>query len=100
VLECGDLRGAGGGLHLLAEAGNFALAVFDVGLLRAAEDFFFLERGFSRGEGDFGLGASGLGSGYAERSFGELGAEALEFEILRLEDDEVFEVGVHRAVNS
>jgi MFS family permease len=41
VLEGGDLRGGGGGLHLLAEAGDFALAVFDVELLGAAEGFFF-----------------------------------------------------------
>jgi len=90
VFEGGDLGGGGCGLHLLAEAGDLALAVFDVGLLRAAEDFFFSERGFGGGESDFGLGAGGLRGGDAERGVDELLAEAAEFEVLGLEDDEVF----------
>jgi hypothetical protein len=96
VLKGGDLGGGGGGLHLLAEAGNLAVAVFDFELLGAAEGFFFEEGAGGVGEGDFGFGAGGLGSGDAEWSVGELGAEAAEFEILGLEGDEVFEIGVHR----
>lgn len=96
VLEGNDLRGACSRLHLLAQASDFPLTVLDVGLLRAAEDFFLLQRGLSCSEGDLSLGAGGLGGSYAERGFGELGAEALQFEILRLKDDEMFEVGVHR----
>ena len=63
MLEGGDLGGGGGGLHLLAEAGDFALAVFDVELLRAAEGFFFGEGFGGFGEGNFGLGAGGLRGG-------------------------------------
>ena len=96
MFEGGDLRGGGGGLHLLAEAGDLAVAVGDVGLLRAAEDFFFLQRCFGGGESDFRFGAGGLGGENAAGGFGELFAEAFEFQVLRLEDDEVFEVGVHR----
>ena len=82
---------------MFAEAGDFAVAVLDVELLRAAESFFFEERFVGFGESDFGFGAGGLGGGDTERSFGQLGAEAAEFEVLGLEGDEVFEVGVHRA---
>ena len=44
VLEGGDLSGGGGGLHLLAETGDFAVAILDVELLGAAEGLFFEER--------------------------------------------------------
>ena len=97
MLEGGDLGGGGGGLHLLAEPGDFALAVLDVELLEAAEGFFFGEGFVGFGEGYFGLGAGGLGGGDAERSVGQLGAEATELEVLGLEDDKMFEIGVHRA---
>jgi hypothetical protein len=99
VLEGGDLRGGGGGLHLLAEAGDFAVAVFDFEFLRAAESFFFGERLGGVGESDLCLGARGLRGGDAEGSVGELGAEAAELEILRLKDDEVFEIGVRWMVS-
>jgi hypothetical protein len=72
------------------------LAVFDFELLGAAESFFFEEGAVGFGEGDFGLGPVGLGGGDAAGSVGELGAEAAEFEVLGLEGDEVFEIGVHR----
>jgi hypothetical protein len=48
------------------------------------------------GKGDVGFGAGGLGGGDAKWSVGELGAEAAELQVLRLQDDEVFEIGVHR----
>ena len=63
MLEGGDLRGGGGGLHLLAEAGDFALAILDVEFLGAAEGFFLEERLGGFGEGYFGAGAGGLGGG-------------------------------------
>jgi len=96
VLEGGDLGGGGGGLHLLAEAGDLAVAVLDVELLEAAEGLLFGEGFVGFGEGYFGFGAGGLGGGDAERSVGQLGAEAAELEVLSLEDDEMFEIGVHR----
>ena len=97
VLEGGDLGGGSGSLHLLLEAGDLAVTVFDVELLRAAEGFFPGERPGGFGEGDFSFGARGLGGGDADGGIGELGAEAAEFEVHGLEGDEVFEVGVHEA---
>ena len=96
MFERGDLGSGGGGLHLLAEAGDFALAVFDFEFLGAAEGFFFEERLGGFGEGDFGAGTGGLGGGHLDGRVGELSAEAAELEVLGLEDDEVFEVGIHR----
>ena len=96
VLEGGDLRGGGGGLHLLAEAGDFSLAVLDFEFLGTAEGLF-LGEGLDGGvEGDLGLGAGGLGGGDLQGGIGELGAETAELEVLSLQDDEVFEVGIHR----
>ncbi len=63
MFEGGDLGGGGGGLHLLAEAGDFGVAILDVELLGAAEGFFFGEGLVGIGEGDFGVGAGGLGGG-------------------------------------
>ncbi len=87
MLKGGDLGGGGGGLHLLLEAGDLAVAVFDVKLLGAPEGFFLGEGLDGFGEGDFGFGAGGLGGGDAARGFGELFAETAEFEVLRLQDD-------------
>ena len=70
MLEGADLCGGGGGLHLLAEAGDFALAILDFELLRAAEGLLFEEGLVGFGEGYFGLGAGGLGGADFERSVG------------------------------
>ncbi len=70
------------------------MAIFDFELLGAAEGFFLGERLVGFGEGDFGLGAGGLRGGDLLGGVGQLGAEAAELEVLGLEDDEVFEVGV------
>lgn len=67
-----------------------------VGFLRIAQNELFGEGIFSGGEGDFRLGAGGLRGGDPDGSVGKLGAEALEFEVLGLEDDEVFEIRVHK----
>ena len=96
VFERGDLGGGGGGLHLLAEAGDLALAIFDFEFLGAAEGLFLGEGLVGFGEGYFGTGAGGLGGADLDGGVGELGAEAAELEVLGLEDDEVFEVGIHR----
>ena len=97
VLEGGDLRGAGGGLHLLLQAGYFAVALLDVELLRAAQGLFFGEGFVGFGERDLGFGTRGLRGSDAAWSLGELLAEAFELEVHGLERDEVFEVGVHKA---
>ena len=97
VLEGGNLGGRGGSLHLLLEAGNLAVAILDVELLGAAQRFFFGKGLVGFGEGDFGFRAGRLGSADAARGFGQLFAKAAEFEVLRLESDEMFEVGVHKA---
>jgi hypothetical protein len=82
---------------LLLKAGDLTAAVLDLKLLRASQGFLFGKRFGGFGQGDFGFGAGGLGGGDAARSFGKFFAEAAEFEVLGLEDDEVFEVGVHKA---
>jgi hypothetical protein len=63
VLEGGDLRGGGGGLHLFAEARDFAVAIFDFELQGATEGLFFGQGFGGFGECDFGVGAGGLGGG-------------------------------------
>ena len=100
VLQRGDLRGGGGSLHLLAQASEFVAVLSGVCLLRVAQHQFFGERVFGRGESDFGLGAGGLRSGDADRRIRKLRAKALEFEVLGLENDEVFEVRVHKGTSS
>ncbi len=70
------------------------MAVFDFEFLRAAEGFLFGEGFGGFGEGDFSLGAGGLGGGDAEGSVGEFLAETAELQVLGLKDDEVFEIGV------
>src|SRR5580698_4218863 len=92
-----DLRGAGGGVHLLAQPRDLASPVGHVGLLRAAQDLFLGERLLCRGERKLSLAASSFSGSHASRRFSKLSAQAFQFQILRLENDEMFEIGVHRA---
>jgi len=100
VLERSDLRGRGGRLHLLAEACDLSLAFFDFELLGAAEGFFLEKRlgGFRKGYFRFGTG--GLRGRDLHGGVGEFGAEAAKFEVLGLEDDEMFEIGVRSGLLS
>ncbi len=95
VIEGVDLRGAGGGVHLLAEARHLGAVCVGVELLTAAEFFFGGEVLADAGEGLLGGFESDFGGGDAAGSFGLLLAEALELEVLGLENDEMFEVSIH-----
>jgi hypothetical protein len=68
----------------------------DFRLLRIAEDELFGEGIFGCGESDLGLGTVGLCGRDTDRRVRKLGPEALEFNILGLENDKVLEVRVHR----
>ena len=95
VIEGVDLRGAGGGVHLLAEARHLGAVCVGVELLTAAEFFFGGEVLADAGERLLGGFESDFGGGDAAGSFGLLLAEALELEVLGLENDEMFEVSIH-----
>jgi hypothetical protein len=95
MFERGDLRCARGRLHLLAKTGNLRIPLGYVEFLAAAERLFFDEGLLCRGEGEFGFRAGFLCPGDATRGIGEFFAEPLEFEVLGLENDEMFEIGVH-----
>ncbi len=95
VLERANLCGAGGGVHLLAQARDLAAVRVGVELLTAAEFFLGGQILANFGEGLLGGFEGGLGCGDAAGSFGLILAETLELEVLRLEDDEMFEVSVH-----
>ncbi len=95
MLERGNLRGAGRGLHLLAEARDFAAMPVGVRLLAAAKFFFAREVLANLRERLLSGLERGFGSRDAPRSLGLLLAKALQFQVLRLENDEMFEVGIH-----
>jgi hypothetical protein len=71
-----------------------------VELLAAAKFFFGGEIGAKFGEGLLGGLEGGFGGGDAAWSFGLVLAEALELEVLGLENYEMFEVSVHGLVIS
>jgi hypothetical protein len=60
----------------------------------------FSSADLGRCQRSLGLGASGLRGSDATRSLSQLLAKALQLQILRLEHDEVFEIGVHRCLLS
>jgi hypothetical protein len=80
---------------LFAQARDLAAVCVGVELLAAAEFFFGGEILADAGEPLLGGFEDGFGGGDAAGSFGLILAEALELEVLRLEDNEMFEVSVH-----
>ena len=95
VLEGVDLRGAGGGVHLFAQASDLGAVSVGVELLASAKFFFCREILADFSESLFCGLEGGFGGGDAPWSFGLILAKALELEVLSLEDDEMFEVSVH-----
>ena len=95
MLERGDLRGRGRRLHLPAQADDLAAALRDIDLLAPPQRLLFGKRLPGAGQGELSLCTSRLGGHNAARRFRQFVAELLQFEVLRLKKDELFEVGVH-----
>ena len=95
VLERLELVGGGGHVELLLVALELGAEVGDLGLFLAAESFLFGDEV----EDDGALADGGLGFGFERGDlFGERGhlvAQALGFEVVRLQDDEHGEIRMH-----
>jgi len=68
----------------------------DFSFLRVAQDELFGDGIFCGGESDFRFGARGLRSSDADGSVGKLGSQLAQLEVVGLENDEVFEVRIHK----
>ncbi len=95
VLEGGDLHGGGCEVDLLADTRDLGLVVFDIGLLASAQSLFFGDEIEDDGALAFDCLGFGLERGDVLRQRGDLIAEPFGFDVVGLQDNQFFKIGMH-----